>query len=85
MTAPRYKLLPLAPIRRTFSDRVLAVGDAAGLVKATTGGGIYYSVVSARAAAETLAPALRQDTLGRETPSNREPLMNRASSLPSLL
>lgn len=65
--APRYKLLPLAPIRRTFSDRVLAVGDAAGLVKATTGGGIYYSVVSARAAAETLGPALRRDALGRET------------------
>ena len=67
VTAPRYKLLPLAPIRRTFSDRVLAVGDAAGLVKATTGGGIYYSLVSARAAAETLGPALRQDALGRET------------------
>jgi digeranylgeranylglycerophospholipid reductase len=67
VASPRYKLLPLAPIRRTFSDRVLAVGDAAGLVKATTGGGIYYSVVSARAAAETLAPALRHNMLGRET------------------
>ena len=27
---------------------MLAVGDAAGLVKATTGGGIYYSLLSAR-------------------------------------
>lgn len=62
-TAPRQKMLPLAPIDRTFSDRVLAVGDAAGIVKATTGGGIYYSLVSATLAADVLAPALRNDTL----------------------
>ena len=65
--APRYKLLPLAPIRRTFADRVLAVGDAAGLVKATTGGGIYYSLVSAAAAAEVLSDALQKDTLRAAT------------------
>jgi digeranylgeranylglycerophospholipid reductase len=56
---PRLKMLPLAPIPRTFTDRVLAVGDAAGLVKATTGGGIYYSLVSAAMAADVLAPAIR--------------------------
>jgi flavin-dependent dehydrogenase len=49
--------LPLAPLARTFGDRVLAVGDAAGLVKPTTGGGIYYSLLSATWAAETLAAA----------------------------
>ena len=43
-------MLPLAPLRKTFTDRVVAVGDAAGLVKPTTGGGIYYSLVSARIA-----------------------------------
>ena len=57
--APRLKMLPLAPIPRTYTDRVLAVGDAAGLVKATTGGGIYYSLVSAAMAADVLAPAIR--------------------------
>jgi geranylgeranyl reductase family protein len=60
---PRQKMLPLAPLRRTYTDRLLAVGDAAGLVKATTGGGIYYSLVSASLAAEVLAPALRADRL----------------------
>jgi geranylgeranyl reductase family protein len=60
---PRQKLLPLAPIPRTFTDRVLAIGDAAGLVKATTGGGIYYSLVSATLAADTLTRALREDRL----------------------
>jgi len=60
---PRQKVLPLAPIPRTYANRLLAVGDAAGLVKATTGGGIYYSVLSAGLAAEILTDALRTDTL----------------------
>jgi flavin-dependent dehydrogenase len=36
------------------------VGDAAGLVKATTGGGIYYSLLSGALAAETLIEASRE-------------------------
>jgi len=64
---PRQKLLPLAPIRKTYADRLLAVGDAAGLVKATTGGGIYYSLVSAGLAADVLDESLRTDTLGEAT------------------
>src|SRR5262249_3638927 len=61
--SPRQKMLPLAPIRRTYADRVLAIGDAAGLVKATTGGGIYYALVSAATAAGVLDTALRRDSL----------------------
>jgi len=38
---PRLKVLPLGPVARTYGHRVVAVGDAAGLVKPTTGGGIY--------------------------------------------
>lgn len=60
---PRQKMLPLAPIARTYADRVIAVGDAAGLVKATTGGGIYYSLVSASIGAEVLRTALRDHAL----------------------
>jgi digeranylgeranylglycerophospholipid reductase len=60
---PRLKILPLAPVARTWSSRVLAVGDAAGLVKATTGGGIYFGLLSGRIAAEVLVPALADDRL----------------------
>lgn len=60
---PRVKILPLAPVARTWSSRVLAVGDAAGLVKATTGGGIYFGLLSGRIAADVLAPALAEDRL----------------------
>jgi flavin-dependent dehydrogenase len=60
---PRQKVLPLGPIDRTYSDRVIALGDAAGLVKPTTGGGIYYSLLSAELASETLIEALPTDAL----------------------
>lgn len=60
---PRLKALPLAPVERTYADRILAVGDAAGLVKPTTGGGIYYSLLSGALAADVLDTALRKDTL----------------------
>jgi digeranylgeranylglycerophospholipid reductase len=44
-------------------ERLVAVGDAAGLVKPTTGGGIYYGLVSGQLAAEVLDPALRENDL----------------------
>jgi len=56
--------LPVAPIRRTYGKRTLLVGDAAGLTKPVTGGGIFYSLLSAAIAAETLTEALASDRLG---------------------
>ena len=60
---PRLKALPLSPARRTYADRVVAVGDAAGLVKPTTGGGIYYGMLSGDLAADSLDEGLRRDRL----------------------
>jgi flavin-dependent dehydrogenase len=65
--SPRRKMLPLGPISRTFGDRVVAVGDAAGLVKPTTGGGIYYGMLSGGFAAEVLDDGLRHDRLEQQT------------------
>jgi geranylgeranyl reductase family protein len=69
---PRAKMLPLAPIGRSYGPRLLAVGDAAGLVKATTGGGIYYSLLSGRLGAETLAAALAARDLGERAMAEYE-------------
>jgi geranylgeranyl reductase family protein len=60
---PHLKSLPLDRIPRTFDDRLIVVGDAAGLVKPTTGGGIYYGLVSGEIAAGVLAAALADDDL----------------------
>ena len=55
---PRLKMLPLGPVPRTYGDRVVAIGDAAGLVKPTTGGGIYYGMLSGALAAAAIHDAL---------------------------
>ncbi len=40
------------PLSRTYSDRVMAVGDAAGMVMPTNGGGIQTALVTGRLAGE---------------------------------
>jgi geranylgeranyl reductase family protein len=69
---PRQKILPLGAIERTYGDRLLAIGDAAGLVKPTTGGGIHYSILSASLAADVAVEALGRDRLDREALSEYE-------------
>jgi digeranylgeranylglycerophospholipid reductase len=61
--APRVKILPLGAVGKTYGDRILAIGDAAGLVKPTTGGGIHYSIVSGALAADVVVSALADDRL----------------------
>ena len=70
--APRVKILPLGAVRRTYGARMMAIGDAAGLVKPTTGGGIHYSILSAALAADVAAGALAADRLDAQTLSAYE-------------
>ena len=56
---PIRRLLPLKPLPRTYTERLLAVGDAGGFTKPTTGGGIFYSLLTASLAAETLLEAFQ--------------------------
>jgi geranylgeranyl reductase family protein len=45
--------IPLARLRRpAYADGIMMVGDAAGQVKATSGGGIYYAMIAGRIAGE---------------------------------
>jgi len=57
----KYAGIPLKPLPRTFAERMLVVGDAAGQVKPTTGGGIYFSLLCAEIAAGTLHHALNKN------------------------
>ncbi|MBI4303540.1 MAG: NAD(P)/FAD-dependent oxidoreductase [Chloroflexi bacterium] len=59
----RYGGIPLKPIPRSYSHRILVVGTAAGQVKPTTGGGIYYGLLCADIAANTLHCALEKEAL----------------------
>jgi digeranylgeranylglycerophospholipid reductase len=51
------RLLPLKPIAKTYAERLLVVGDAGGFTKPTTGGGIFYSLLTASMASDTLLEA----------------------------
>lgn len=50
--------IPITYLKRTYAGRTLLVGDAAGIVKPLSGGGIYTGMVSAKHAAETAGKAL---------------------------
>jgi digeranylgeranylglycerophospholipid reductase len=55
--------IPLKPLRKTYCDRVVVVGDAAGQVKPTTGGGVFYGLLCADIAADILHKALSSNNL----------------------
>lgn len=62
----------LKPLARTYSERLMVVGSAAGQVKPTTGGGIYYGLLCADIAANNLHRALESDDLSAKSLANYE-------------
>jgi len=54
-------ILPLNPLKKTFADRVVLCGDAAGLMNPLTGDGIDYAMSSGKIAAEVCTEALEAD------------------------
>jgi geranylgeranyl reductase family protein len=68
----RRRPIPLTPLTQTFASRTLVVGDAAGLTKPTTGGGIYYSLLSAELAAAVAQQALLREDYSEEMLSRYE-------------
>jgi flavin-dependent dehydrogenase len=52
--------LPVFPVEKTYSDRVLICGDAAGFINPITGEGIYYAMASGEIAAEVVVEALNK-------------------------
>jgi len=61
-----YGAIPLKPLPKTYGERVIVVGDAAGQVKPTSGGGIYYGLLCAQMAADTLHQALSADDFSKQ-------------------
>jgi geranylgeranyl reductase family protein len=59
----RQRAIPMGTLPCSYADRLLVIGDAAGQVKPTTGGGIYFGHLGARIAAKVLREALGSDNL----------------------
>ena len=51
-----------AAVGRCVVERVIAAGEAAGHIKTTTGGGIYYGLLSAELVADVVIRAFRRGT-----------------------
>jgi geranylgeranyl reductase family protein len=54
-------VLPLHPLEKTFADRVILCGDAAGFMNPLTGDGIHYAMSSGKFAAEVCTEALEAE------------------------
>jgi geranylgeranyl reductase family protein len=57
--------IPLGLRSRLVDDRVMLVGDAAGMAKPTSGGGIYMGLVGSEHLAAVAGKGLRTDSLSR--------------------
>ncbi|MHB8633603.1 MAG: NAD(P)/FAD-dependent oxidoreductase [Thermoplasmatota archaeon] len=65
---PEYLIIGGIPIglrARLVDDRVALVGDAAGMAKPTSGGGIHFGLIASEHLARVAGPALAMDRLSR--------------------
>ncbi len=62
------------PIKNTFSDRILAVGDAAGFVDPKSGEGIYFGMKSGEIASTIVENAFKIQKFTKETLSSYKDL-----------
>ncbi|MCJ7523467.1 MAG: NAD(P)/FAD-dependent oxidoreductase [Dehalococcoidia bacterium] len=67
-----YRGIPLMPLPKSYARRLLVAGDAAGHVKPTTGGGIYYGLLCADIAAKTVHEAMSTGDLSAKSLSHYE-------------
>jgi len=53
-------VIPLGPLKRTYSDNLMLVGDAAAQVKPTSGGGLYPGLLCANLCSEVAIESLQK-------------------------
>jgi digeranylgeranylglycerophospholipid reductase len=66
------KVITQWPQGKCFTDRILVIGEAAGHVKTTTGGGIYYGLLSAEMAADVIIRAFSRNNFSERALSSFE-------------
>ena len=69
-------LIPFGTRNPSYADNVLLTGDAAGMAKPTSGGGIYSGLISADAAFEVADKAFQKESLDSKTLSPYQSLIN---------
>lgn len=64
--------IPLTTIPKSYAERLLIVGEAAGQVKTTTGGGIYFGFLCSEIAVETILKAFKHNNFSENFLSQYE-------------
>ena len=64
--------IPIKPLSKTYTNRVLVIGDAAGFTKPTTGGGIYYGILSGQTSANAVNNAFTLNDFSESIMRNYE-------------
>ena len=59
-------VLPIIPLDKTYCNRVILLGDAAGFASASTGEGLYYAMRSAKLATEVIERGLQTNNLSKD-------------------
>jgi geranylgeranyl reductase family protein len=53
--------IPIIPLEKTYSDRIILCGDSSGFVNPFTGEGIYYAMVSGEIASKVILEAIEKN------------------------
>jgi len=72
MTSIKIKVIAQGLFSRTFGERVLAIGEAAGQVKTTTGGGVAFGLLGADIAARTIVQSFAKNDFTAQALSKYE-------------
>jgi geranylgeranyl reductase family protein len=74
----QFKAIAQGLVSRTFADGVLAVGEAAGQVKTTTGGGIYFGLLCSEIAFQVLRKGFKKGCFSERALAEYENLWKKA-------
>jgi digeranylgeranylglycerophospholipid reductase len=67
-------LIPTKPLKKTYGERLIIVGEAAGQVKPITGGGIFYGILCAEIASKVIENAFKTNNFSEKSLSEYQKL-----------
>jgi flavin-dependent dehydrogenase len=74
----QFKPIAQGLVSKTYGDRVLALGEAAGQVKTTTGGGIYFGLLCSEIAAQVVCERFDEGDFSKSRMASYERLWKKA-------
>lgn len=73
----KFKPIAQGLVSRTYSERILSVGEAAGQVKTTTGGGIYFGLLCSEIASKIVSERFKEGNFTASALAEYEKLWKR--------